>query len=41
MKRERGETGSSPVRVRGTDDVRTFFENTKDEIQIPVYAQPS
>ena len=27
--------------LRGTDDVRTFFENMTDDIQIPAYAQPS
>jgi len=27
--------------LRGTDDVRTFFENMTDEIQIPAYAHPS
>ena len=28
------------VRLRGTDDVRTFLENMTDEIQIPAYAHP-
>ena len=38
MRREQGQTGSSPLRVRGTDDVRTFFETVEEEVEIPVYA---